>query len=429
MFIVNNQNLERSPAPSLLILSSLSVMSFFIKISFILKILFLVSISCFAQEIEFIQTQAQKGDGVFKILDRYQIKGNKCNIKKFYSINKLKKKSTIKIGKTYYLPIYNYAYDGKSIRTTIGIDDWDRAVRIKQFNESLRQAGVKSGGSYDKSKILWVPHHELDCKTPAAAIVMDNKNVGEKKNKAGEYPIFGKNHKKLKSISKKLKGKVFYIVGGHGGPDPGAVGKRSGKNLCEDEYAYDVALRLTKKLMENGATAYMITRDANDGIRSGEILPCDSDEYCWKNLQIPRSQKPRLFQRSNAINQLYEKHKKLGQHQQYAVVIHVDSRSKGERIDVFFYHHPNSNKGKKLVETLHGTIAKNYKKYQPKRGYKGVVKARDLHMLRETTPTTAFIELGNIRNKNDQKRFILEANREALAKWLYEGLEKATLKK
>ena len=43
-------------------------------------------------------------------------------------------------------------------------------------------------------------------------------------------------------------------------------------------------------------------------------------------------------------------------------------------------------------------------------------------MLRECKPKAVFIELGNIRNSADQKRFVLESNREALAKWLYEGL-------
>jgi len=43
-------------------------------------------------------------------------------------------------------------------------------------------------------------------------------------------------------------------------------------------------------------------------------------------------------------------------------------------------------------------------------------------MLRYTDPRAVFIELGNIRNSADQKRFIYETNRDALAKWLYEGL-------
>jgi len=45
-----------------------------------------------------------------------------------------------------------------------------------------------------------------------------------------------------------------------------------------------------------------------------------------------------------------------------------------------------------------------------------------LHMLRETKPTSIYIELGNITNPKDQKRIIWTNNRQALANWLYEGI-------
>ncbi len=45
-------------------------------------------------------------------------------------------------------------------------------------------------------------------------------------------------------------------------------------------------------------------------------------------------------------------------------------------------------------------------------------------MLRETHPVAVFIELGNIRNSNDQKRFLIESNRQAVANWLVDGLIK-----
>jgi N-acetylmuramoyl-L-alanine amidase len=34
-----------------------------------------------------------------------------------------------------------------------------------------------------------------------------------------------------------------------------------------------------------------------------------------------------------------------------------------------------------------------------------------------------YIELGNLRNAFDQQRFVLPANRQALANWLFEGLK------
>ena len=42
-------------------------------------------------------------------------------------------------------------------------------------------------------------------------------------------------------------------------------------------------------------------------------------------------------------------------------------------------------------------------------------------MLRETKGKSVYIELGNIRNHDDQQRF-LKDNRQALANWMYEAL-------
>ena len=67
--------------------------------------------------------------------------------------------------------------------------------------------------------------------------------------------------------SNELDGAVYYLMAGHGGPDPGAVGNYNNRMLTEDEYAYDVTLRLARKLIEKGALVYMITRDKDDAIR------------------------------------------------------------------------------------------------------------------------------------------------------------------
>ena len=46
-----------------------------------------------------------------------------------------------------------------------------------------------------------------------------------------------------------LANKVYYIVAGHGGPDPGARCTDCKSTMCEDEYAYDVSLRLARELI------------------------------------------------------------------------------------------------------------------------------------------------------------------------------------
>ncbi|WP_439883087.1 N-acetylmuramoyl-L-alanine amidase family protein [Pontibacter sp. MBLB2868] len=235
-----------------------------------------------------------------------------------------------------------------------------------------------------------------------------------------KVPLFGKDHARVEIIDRQLKGAVFYLVGGHGGPDPGAVGTYGPYKLAEDEYAYDVTIRLAKRLMEHGATVYMIIQDENDGIRDETVLKMDRDEVNYSGKPISLSQVERLRQRTNAINSLYANHK--GAYQRM-LAIHVDSRSKGQNIDVFFYHHEKSSAGRQLAENIHQTFTAKYKRYQPNRDYFGSVSHRSsLFVVKYTYPPTVFIELGNIRNNLDQRRFVIPNNRQALANWICEGI-------
>ena len=399
-----------------------------------------------AEDYRFHKVPATPGDGAFSLLRRYDLADHPCNITKFFKLNNLNASSGLVIGKYYKVPIILYKYNGKSIRSTIGRDDWTLAKGIENYNEKMLRDNNRAI-DFRKDRNLWVPYHTFHCPKDEAAVAVTGSELNPGKNSEpdipnpervviaesqasmlndmGEgriFPIFGKKYQKVPLKDNALRGRVYYIVSGHGGPDPGAIGKQAGHNLCEDEYAYDVALRLVRKLVEHGATAYMIVRDPNDGIRDKKYLKCDYDEVVWGNQKIYRQQKPRLFQRSNAINELYEKHRKQGVAYQRAIMIHVDSRSKKQQTDLFFYHSPGNAESKSFANDLYKTMESKYKRYRADGKYHGTVTARDLHMLREVKPTSAYIELGNIRNSFDQKRVVYASNREALAKWICESL-------
>ncbi len=233
------------------------------------------------------------------------------------------------------------------------------------------------------------------------------------------FKIFGPALQQVKITGSALKGAVYYLKSGHGGPDPGEMGKYANHTLCEDEYAYDVILRLGRKLIENGATVYFIIRDPNDGIREREFLSADKDEVCYPEKTIPLNQVERLKQRTNAINSLYAAN--VGKFQRM-VSIHVDSRSKGKNIDVFFYYDKVSKKGEKAARILKTTFEEKYRMHQPDRGYRGTVSSRNLYVVTHSKPVSVFIELGNIHHSLDQQRIISPNNRQALANWLAEGL-------
>ncbi len=373
-----------------------------------------------AQEKErFHKTVAQNGDGVYSLLRRYKLLDSPCNLERFYELNRLKRNANLAKGKSYFLPILIYEYNRKSIRSTIGIDDWDLAIRIQNYNKEMVQLGYRPQDYIDDS-ILWVPYHEMYCSQETKSKTVEK----PESVKLRSFPIFGKKNEKVPLLNKSLEGKIYYIVSGHGGIDPGAVGKVGKNKLCEDEYAYDVSLRLAREIVKRAGTAYLILRDPNDGIRDQKFLGVDQDEIVWGNYKVSTSQKGRLFQRSDVVNELIDKNLRAGLKDQRLIAIHVDSRSKSTQTDVFFYHFPGSDSGKRIANNLKKTFAKKYKKYQKNRGYRGTVTGRDLHMLREPKCTSVYVELGNISNQLDQKRFLLASNRQLLAEWLMEGFIK-----
>ncbi len=378
-----------------------------------------------------VEAVAQPGESVPELLARFGLDGYTCNATEFFRINGLTEDYRLKPKTTYRLPIKIVNYDGKTVRSTLGIGSWQVASSIAEFNKQALNKGLRDRSFIDDRE-LWVPWHALNCRDEqlsAAAASMAPAALSEplKAEAAAAsgkriFPIFGPEYQHVPLLSQRLRGQVFYIISGHGGPDSGAEGKHNGHTLCEDEYAYDVALRLTRLLIGHGATAYMIVRDNNDGIRNTPILPCDKDEVIWGNLPIPYDQKERLLQRTNLVNQLAEVHQKAGAKKQTLVEIHVDSRQQKQEIDVFFYYRPGCKESKALADNMQRIMQLKYSRYRAHKSYQGTVSPRGLLTLKETQrPIAVYIELGNIRNSWDQRRIVKPRNRQLLAEWLFEA--------
>lgn len=377
-------------------------------------ILFLSIItSSFIQENKWLEVQPKAGDSIGKLLKRYDIT-DECSKGKFLELNDLTAQDNLLLDNSYKLPIDIKTYNGTSIRSSLSFDDYEKAKKIQDYNLKMFKKGVRKT-DYRKSNLLWVPIHFFDCQGD-----FEDKEE-EPKIKYVKEPLFGKANETVLVKNDKLKNCVYYLVSGHGGPDPGAMANVEKHDLCEDEYAYDVTLRLARHLLEQSATVYLIIQDKNDGIREESYLKCDKDEICIPNQAIPINQVKRLRQRAAAVNTLYKKHKEKAKKQR-CIVIHVDSRSKKEQIDVFFYHHKYSKTGKALAKKIQDTFEKKYDKYQKGRGYGGEVTHRNLYMLTKTSPVTCYIELGNIQHLRDRKRILQTSNRQALANWIGEAL-------
>ncbi|NOZ34830.1 MAG: N-acetylmuramoyl-L-alanine amidase [Chlorobi bacterium] len=391
----------------------------------IILVILLLGFSAYAQNPYYLKKIPLKGEGTYAFLRRFHLDDNSCNLKKFLELNNLEKTDNLFFDKEYKLPILIYAYNGKSIRSTIGNNNYDLALQIQKYNELILSENLRKT-HYTESEILWVPFGMFKC--PNSISVVEKIGARQKSIGTKTVKLFGNENKKVEIEDKLLENRVFYIVSGHGGPDPGARYLGKHHTLCEDEYAYDVALRLARNLIQHSAIVYIIIQDPNDGIRDKKYLKCDKDEKSIQGKSLPRDQVKRLKLRCDDINRNYRKYKKIGVKSQTSVVIHVDSRSYQKRQDVFFYYYFGSKQGKRTALAIHEKFAEKYRKVQKGRGYHGTVSARNLYVLKHTLPTAVFLELGNIRNTYDQKRIILPDNRQALANWIYLGLKDALLK-
>ena len=328
------------------------------------------------------------GEGISSFLLRHN-RSPKKYYDDFIELNKQKlgKNNVLKVGVTYVIPPVK-----KSTTTSA------KTTPVKNTgakNTTSEGAGTKQPSSKAKSTKIGTTINE---------------------------PLFGKQLANVKVTSNRLAGACFYVVSGHGGPDPGAIGKVGRYELHEDEYAYDIALRLARNLMQEGAEVRIIIQDAKDGIRDDSYLSNSKRETCMGDA-IPLNQVQRLQQRCDKINALYRKDRKNHSYCR-AIFIHIDSRSKGKQTDVFFYYSNKKGDSKRLANNMKDTFESKYDKHQPNRGFSGTVSGRNLYVLSHTTPASVFVELGNIQNTFDQRRLVINSNRQALAKWLMEGFLK-----
>jgi len=268
----------------------------------------------------------------------------------------------------------------------------------------------------NNSLILGV-HYTLPSKDNSTTKEQPKKSTAETGKKRKE-PLFGKKYEDYTIKSNTLKGACFFLVSGHGGPDSGAIARVDGKELHEDEYAYDIMLRLARNLLQEGATVHIIIQDAKDGIRDDKYLANSKRETCMGET-IPLNNVKRLQQRCDKINSLSKSAK---EEYQRAVFIHLDSQGGNKQLDVYFYYQNKNRASQQFATTVRNTIESQYKRHQPDRGFTGTVSTRDLYVLNNTNTTSIFAELANMQNTFDQRRYLSVNNRQALANWLLRGL-------
>ncbi|HRJ17380.1 MAG TPA: hypothetical protein PLI34_20420, partial [Saprospiraceae bacterium] len=57
-----------------------------------------------AENVQYLKTKAQPGDGILSLMRRYLLEQHSCNFEQFYKLNNLKKNAPLLVGKDYTLP-------------------------------------------------------------------------------------------------------------------------------------------------------------------------------------------------------------------------------------------------------------------------------------------------------------------------------------
>ncbi|MEZ4386402.1 MAG: N-acetylmuramoyl-L-alanine amidase [Candidatus Krumholzibacteriia bacterium] len=345
-----------------------------------------------------VLARAEAGQSVADLLGRYALDGRQLSA--FAQLNGLPRPdgtAALAAGRLYRLPVHIRPYAGPTIRQALSVSA-ESAWRIGAYNRTLADRGLKPQPWDDH--VVWVPY-ELH-----------------------ENPAFGRYYAQYEQVSDELRDCVFYLSPGHGGPDPGTSANREGERICEDEYAYDIALRLGRELARHGARVEMVLAD--EGIRDTKFLTCDRDERFSDGTRISADQATRLQQRVDLVNRIDAGLDPSMTHRRF-LAIHIDFRAdRDRRVDFDLYHHASSEAGRRLAAILQATIERHYDARLGGRNFVGRIVGQtedaDFYVIRETRMPAVLLELANINNELDQLKFIVIDSRQRIAEWLCEGL-------
>lgn len=197
-----------------------------------------------------------------------------------------------------------------------------------------------------------------------------------------------------------LYGKVVVIDAGHGGQDPGSHGRFGSDKIWEDEYAYDVALRVRDLVRKQEGLAFLTTQDPNHKTprdwSSSRVFPADHDEVFSLDRSQVRARTVGMQRRlayANTIKRRYPRH------QVVFIAIHFDVVGKRNDIEgvQVIADRPSSVLARALVDAFGERMRRENPFEVIGQG------ARNLYILNgeNRIRDRVLIELGNFNNPND----------------------------
>jgi len=199
----------------------------------------------------------------------------------------------------------------------------------------------------------------------------------------------------IQAISPVLLNKVVVVDPGHGGVDPGAVGKNNGR---EKDIVLDVGRRLATFLAQGG-TKVIMTRETDTDLSDPELcgLLAKKRQDLARRVALARDNQADVY-----------------------VSIHTNSSPDASRKGTYTFFRVKEPESKKLAQTIQNELA-----FGLKFGLKEEGKAPltgDFYILRESKIPTVIVEIGFLSNPREAKLLTDPAYQTKIAWCIYAGL-------
>lgn len=196
--------------------------------------------------------------------------------------------------------------------------------------------------------------------------------------------------KRSRTVFHPLTNRVVFIDAGHGGRDPGAVG-RQGAN--EERINLEIALRL-KGLVEEGGGIAILTRDGDYGLYSPDAANKKRDDL--------QKRKKLADQSESCVN----------------IIIHLNSFHLTRYYGAQTFYHRDSEESRQLATVLQQELRRvldegNHR--QPKA-------EDDIYLLRDNKAPTVLVECGFLSNPEEELLLNEGLYQERIAFAIYSGI-------
>lgn len=192
-----------------------------------------------------------------------------------------------------------------------------------------------------------------------------------------------------------LGGKSIMIDAGHGGVDPGAVGKNK---VLEKNVNLEISKRLRLLLSQAGSKVVMLREDDRDFGTSSKLLQRKREDLAFR------------------IQTALESHVDI------YLSIHANSFPDQRQYGPQVFYHPDSTEGKDLAESIQTSLNKLSTK-------KRAAKANQSYfVLKNTEMLAVTIEVGFLSNAEEEAKLIQADYQQKMAMAIFEGLGNYALK-